>query len=214
MMPAPPPDIRVVLADDHELVRSGIRALLSSIPGVQVLAEASDGNELLAVLESVRPDVVITDLSMPGMDGLTAIGQIRKRHSQLPILVLSMHDSVQSVKRAVASGASGFLRKDAQDFELAGALRSLVTTGSYFDGGIAMRLLEPSEPGPRDLLTERQLEVLTLLASGKASKQIAFELGLSPKTVDVHRSRIMERLGLNDVASLTLYAVRQGLVKA
>ncbi|WP_332815755.1 response regulator transcription factor [Ramlibacter sp.] len=213
MMPATPPAVRVVLAEDHDLVRAGIRALLTSIPGVQVLADVSDGKELLAVLESVQPDVAITDLAMPGMDGMTAIGLIRQRFPRMRVLVLSMQDSVETIKRAVACGAAGYLRKNAQAFELAAALHSLMANGSYFEGGIARRLLEPAEPGVRDLLTERQVEILTLLASGKASKEIAFELGLSSKTVDVHRSRIMERLGLNDVASLTLYAVRQGLVQ-
>ncbi len=214
MMPLAPPTVSVVLAEDQDLVRAGIRTLLASIPGVQVMADVKDGSELLAALETAQPDVVITDLAMPGMDGMTAIGHIRERYPQLPVLVLSMHDSVESVKRAVAAGASGYLRKNAQDFELAAALRSLMASGSYFEGDLARRLLEPGEPGARDLLTGRQVEILTLLAAGKASKEIAFELGLSSKTVDVHRARIMERLGLNDIASLTLYAVRQGLVKA
>lgn len=208
-----PQNIRVVLADDHDLVRSGIKALLGTVPGVQVIAEARDGRELVSLIEDLKPDVAITDISMPGMDGIAAISEIHSRHPEVRILVLSMYDTVDFVKRAVASGASGYIMKDAPPFELEQAVRSLVTTGSYYSSSIAQRLLQPSEPSVNDVLTERQVEILTMIAQGKASKEIAYELGLSPKTVDVHRARIMERLQLNDIASLTLYAVRKGLVK-
>jgi DNA-binding NarL/FixJ family response regulator len=208
-----PQNIRVVLADDHDLVRSGIKALLGMVPGVQVIAEARDGRELVSLVESLRPDVAITDISMPGMDGIAAISEIHSRHPEVRILVLSMYDTVDFVKRAVASGACGYIMKDAPPFELEQALHSVVTTGSYYSSAIAQRLLQPSEPTASDELTERQIEILTLIAQGKASKEIAYELGLSPKTVDVHRARIMERLRLNDIASLTLYAVRKGLIK-
>ncbi|MFI4927526.1 MAG: response regulator [Burkholderiales bacterium] len=206
--------IQVVLADDHDLVRSGIRALLSTVEGVQVIAEARNGNELLQLLESVKPDVVMTDISMPGMDGITAISEIHKRFPDVKVIVLSMYDTVDFVKRAVANGACGYLMKDAPPFELEQALRSVMATGSYFSAAVAQRLLQPSEPTVDDELTTRQVEILTLIAQGKSAKEIAFELGLSPKTVDVHRARIMERLRLNDIASLTRYAVRKGLVKA
>ena len=206
--------IQVVLADDHDLVRSGIKALLSTVEGVQVIAEARNGNELLQLLESVKPDVVMTDISMPGMDGITAISEIHNRFPDVKVIVLSMYDTVDFVKRAVANGACGYLMKDAPPFELEQALRSVMATGSYFSAAVAQRLLQPSEPTVDDELTTRQVEILTLIAQGKSAKEIAFELGLSPKTVDVHRARIMERLRLNDIASLTRYAVRKGLVKA
>jgi DNA-binding NarL/FixJ family response regulator len=209
-----PLPIQVVLADDHDLVRSGIKALLSTVDGVQVIAEARNGNELLALLESVKPDVVMTDISMPGMDGITAIAEIHARFPDVRVIVLSMYDTVDFVKRAVANGACGYLMKDAPPFELEQALRSVMATGSYFSAAVAQRLLQPSEPTVDDELTTRQVEILTLIAQGKSAKEIAFELGLSPKTVDVHRARIMERLRLNDIASLTRYAVRKGLVKA
>jgi DNA-binding NarL/FixJ family response regulator len=207
------PTIRVVLADDHDLVRSGIKALLSMVDGVEVIAEARDGEELVQLVESLTPDVVMTDISMPRMDGITAIAQIHARHPQVRLLVLSMYDTVDFVKRAVANGACGYLMKDAPPYELEQAVRSVMATGSYFSPAIAQRLLQPSEPTIDDELTQRQIEILKLIAQGRASKEIAFELGLSPKTVDVHRARIMERLRLNDIASLTLYAVRKGLVK-
>lgn len=207
------PPIRVVLADDHDLVRSGIKALLSMIDGVQVIAEARDGQELIHLVDTLQPDVVMTDISMPRMDGIAAISQIHAKHPKVRLLVLSMYDTVDFVKRAVASGACGYLMKDAPPFELEQAVRSVMATGSYFSPTIAQRLLQPSEPTIDDELTQRQIEILKLIAQGRASKEIAFELGLSPKTVDVHRARIMERLRLNDIASLTLYAVRKGLVK-
>ena len=209
-----PLPIQVVLADDHDLVRSGIKALLSTVDGVQVIAEARNGNELLQLLESVKPDVVMTDISMPGMDGITAIAEMHTRFPDVKVIVLSMYDTVDFVKRAVANGACGYLMKDAPPFELEQALRSVMATGSYFSAAVAQRLLQPSEPTVDDELTTRQVEILTLIAQGKSAKEIAFELGLSPKTVDVHRARIMERLRLNDIASLTRYAVRKGLVKA
>jgi DNA-binding NarL/FixJ family response regulator len=205
--------IRVVLADDHDLVRSGIKALLSMVEGVEVIAEARDGRELITLVGSLNPDVVMTDISMPGMDGITAISEIHGKHPQVRLLVLSMYDTVDFVKRAVANGACGYLMKDAPPFELEQAVRSVMATGSYFSPAIAQRLLQPSEPTVDDELTHRQVEILRLIAQGRASKEIAYELGLSPKTVDVHRARIMERLHLNDIASLTLYAVRKGLVK-
>ena len=210
---APVKPIRLVLADDHDLVRSGIKALLSMVEGVEVIAEARDGRELVTLVESLKPDVVMTDISMPGMDGIAAISEIHGKHPDVRLLVLSMYDTVDFVKRAVASGACGYLMKDAPPFELEQAVRSVMATGSYFSPAIAQRLLQPSEPTVDDELTHRQVEILKLIAQGRASKEIAYELGLSPKTVDVHRSRIMERLHLNDIASLTLYAVRKGLIK-
>jgi DNA-binding NarL/FixJ family response regulator len=205
--------IRVVLADDHDLVRSGIKALLSMVEGVEVVAEAREGEELIRLVENLDPDVVMTDISMPGMDGITAISRIHNTHPHVRLLVLSMYDTVDFVKRAVGSGACGYLMKDAPPFELEQAVRSVMATGSYFSPAIAQRLLQPSEPTVDDELTQRQIEILTLIAQGRASKEIAFSLGLSPKTVDVHRARIMERLRLNDIASLTRYAVRKGLIK-
>lgn len=205
--------IEIALADDHELVRAGIRALLSSIPDVRVIAEVRDGAELLKLLESVHPDIVITDITMPGMDGITAVRQIRALYPQLRVLMLTMNDSADSIKRAVAAGANGYVRKDAPDFELETAIRNVMTTGSHFGQGVAQALLAPTEPQVEELLTERQIEILVLLAQGQSSKEIAYDLGLSSKTVDVHRARIMERLQLDDLASLTLYAVRKGLVK-
>lgn len=213
MMPAAE-TILVVLADDHDLVRSGIRALLSGLKGVQVIGDVRDGAELLRLLESVLPDLVITDITMPVMDGMSALRRIRELYPRLPVIMLSMNEDAESIKRAVACGANGYVRKDATAIELELAIRNVLATGSYFSSGVMQRLLEPTEPPVEELLTQRQIEILSLLASGKSSKEIAFDLGLSSKTVDVHRTRIMERLGLHDLPHLTLYAVRKGLVKA
>ena len=205
---------RVVLADDHDLVRAGIQGLIELLPDVEVVAQAGSGEELLAVLERVEPHLVITDIHMPGMDGVEAVAKIRSRHPTLPILVLSMFDTAEMVQRAVASGANGYLMKNAAPQELQHAVGVMLNTGSYFSAQVARLLMQRVDACADDGLTDRQKEVLALLASGLSSKEIAFELKLSPKTVDVHRARIMERLDVRDIASLTRYAVRRGLVKA
>jgi DNA-binding NarL/FixJ family response regulator len=207
-----PQKIRVVLADDHDFVRMGIKALLSKIDGVEVIGEARDGVELIALLASLTPDLVLTDISMPGIDGIAAIAEIHDRYPQVKVLVLSMHDSLDFVKQAVGKGACGYLMKDAPSFELEQALRSVMARGSYFSPSISQRLLQPSAPSAHEELTPRQIEILTLIAKGHAAKEIAHRLGLSSKTVDVHRAHIMERLQLHDIASLTKYAVREGLI--
>ena len=205
---------RVVLADDHELVRAGIQGLIELLPGVEVAAQAGSGEELLAALEGVEPDLVITDIHMPGMDGVETVAKIRSRLPSIPILVLSMFDTAEMVQRAVASGANGYLMKNAPPQELQHAVGVMLSTGSYFNARVARLLLQRVDALADDGLTERQKEVLSLMASGLSSKQIAFQLNLSPKTVDVHRARIMDRLDLRDVASLTRYAIRRGMVKA
>lgn len=205
--------IRVVLADDHDLVRSGIEALLTRRPDIAVVGEARDGDELLAVLARCAADVVVTDLSMPGLDGLAAISRIRNQHPEVRVLVLSMYDTVDIVKQAVANGACGYLMKHAAPQELEQAVRAVAASGSYYSSAVAQSLLKGSEPAAADELTHRQIQILVRLAEGQSSKEIAYELGLSSKTVDVHRARIMSRLKVNDLASLIRYAVRKGLVK-
>jgi DNA-binding NarL/FixJ family response regulator len=204
--------IRVVVADDHDIVRAGILALLETMPGVTVAGEASNGRELVALLDSVSADVVLTDLAMPDMEGLAAIPAICAAHPAAKVLVLSMHDGVDVVRRAVSAGAAGYVVKSAAPSELEQAIRSVAAFGSYFSATVTERLLQPPAPAATDDLTPRQKEVITLIARGKSSKEIARELGLSPKTVDVHRARIMERLRLNDIAGLTRYAMSRRFV--
>lgn len=203
----------VVLADDHDLVRAGIQGLIELLPDVEVTAQARSGEELIALLEHLQPDLVVTDIGMPGVDGVEAVTRIRARHPSIPILVLSMFDSAEMVQRAVASGANGYLTKSAAPQELQHAIGAMLTTGSYFNAAVARLLMHRVDALEDDGLTQRQREVLLLIASGLSSKEIAFQLNLSPKTIDVHRARIMERLDVRDVASLTRYAVRRGLLK-
>ena len=206
--------VRVVIADDHELVRSGIQALLSMVEGVEVVGEARDGLELIEITEALNPDIVLTDISMPRMDGIGAITHLHASRPKVHLVVLSMYDSGDLIKRAVASGACGYLLKDTPPAELRHAIRRVMDYGDYFSPAISSRLLAASEPGPHDQLTDRQVEILTLLAQGLSSKEIAYQLDLSPKTVDVHRARIMERLHISDLPGLTRYAIRSGLINA
>ena len=203
---------RIVLADDHDLVRSGIKGLLEQLASVSVVSEAADGNELIAAVDRLLPDIVMTDIAMPGMDGLVAIARIYEKHPAIRLVVISTHDTADFMKRAVASGACGYLTKDASPVGLELAVRSVMAGGNYFGSGVSRSLLNPTLPDVGDELTDRQTEILSLLAGGLASKEIGLQLGISPKTVDVHRARIMDRLGLHDVSSLTRYAIRKKLI--
>ncbi len=206
--------VRIILADDHELVRSGIKSLLNMIEGVEVIAEASDGLELIQLTEALNPDLVLTDISMPRMDGLAAIVHLHASRPKVRLMVLSMFDTVDFVKRAVACGACGYLLKSTPPSELAQAVRRVMSHGTYFGPSISSMLLAPADAAPGGQLTARQIEILKLLAKGQTSKEIAWLLKLSPKTVDVHRARIMERLNITDLANLTRYAIRAGLISA
>jgi DNA-binding NarL/FixJ family response regulator len=203
--------IRVILADDHELVRAGISALLSLEPDIHVAAEARDGASLLALLEHTRVDVVVCDLAMPGMGGLEAVERVHQRWPELRVVVLSMDDSAASARLALRNGASGYVAKHAARDELRTAILATMQGRQYLSPAIA-RALAAGQDAPQDQLTTRQLEILVLVAQGHSSREIGERLGLSHKTVDVHRLRIMDRLGIRDVAGLTRYAMRQGLV--
>jgi DNA-binding NarL/FixJ family response regulator len=210
---APPPAAtRVVLADDHDLVRSGLRLLLEMVPGVVIVAEACNGDELVAAVREHAPDLVLTDISMPRMDGLAALAVLRALPSPPRVLVVSMHDSPDLIRRALQLGAAGYVMKDSSPAEFEHALRSVMAGHPYLSAQVSQRLVHASERSPEELLTDRQIEILVLLARGQASKEVAYALGLSPKTVDVHRARIMERLGINDLPGLTLYCVRHGMI--
>jgi DNA-binding NarL/FixJ family response regulator len=213
-MNALPYDVRIVLVDDHELVRSGIGALLSIVDGVRVVGEARDGEELMRLLQVVPADLVMSDLTMPGMDGLEALERIRLEFPHIRTIILSMDDSPSAVRRALAQGAAGYIIKQAASAELGMAVRTVAAGGRYVSPAIARVLLQPGPTDrPEDKLTTRQLEVLTLIAQGCSAREIGDSLGLSPKTVDVHRARIMERLDVHDIAGLTRYAVKHRLVR-
>jgi DNA-binding NarL/FixJ family response regulator len=213
--PAAP--IRVLLADDHALVRAGMRSLLGAMSQVEVVAEAASGEEALQLAERERPDVVLMDIAMRGMTGLEAAARLRERSPGVRVVILSMHAGEEYVLQALRAGAVGYLLKDAATGELELALRSVMRGESWFSPAVSRQVVEGyvqrvgGEPGA-DVLTTRQREVLRLVAGGKSTKEIAFDLNLSVKTVETHRAQIMERFGIRDVAGLVRYALRTGLV--
>src|SRR2546423_1515364 len=209
--------IRVVLADDHALVRAGIRSLLGAMHDVQVVGEASSGEEALQLAERERPDVILMDIAMKGITGLEAAARVRERQPEVRVVILSMHSGEEYVLQALRAGAVGYLLKDAATGELELALRSVMRGESWLSPAVSRQVVAGyaqhlgGEVGP-DVLTARQREVLKLVAAGKSTKEIAFLLNLSVKTVETHRAQIMERLGIRDLAGLVRYALRTGLV--
>jgi len=212
--------IRVLLADDHTLVRAGIRGLLTELPGVEVVGEAGDGQEALRLIEEVRPDVVLLDVGMPGLNGLEVAGRIATLDPAIRVVILSMHLSEEYVLRALRAGCAGYLLKASAVSELEVAIRRVADGETYLTPAVSRRVLSDyvqrtrGAEEPLEALTPRQREVLQLVAEGNSSKEIAQRLGLSPKTVETHRAQIMERLGVHDVTGLVLFAVRVGLVAA
>lgn len=211
-------EIRALLVDDHALVRAGLRTLLESIDGVAVVAEAGNGEEALRLAAELQPDLVVMDIAMPRLSGLDAAAHIREALPGARVLVLSMHASEDYVRRALRSGASGYLLKDAAAVELELAVRAVMCGETYLSPRVSTQVVDqyvrgPGVPqGPVDALTPRQREILQLIAKGRSTKQIAHQLSLSVKTVETHRAQLMERLGLRDVASLVRLAIRAGLV--
>lgn len=208
--------IRVLIADDHELVRAGIASLLRAMEGIEVVAEARDGDEALALAAVHRPQVVVLDITMKGMGGLDAAARLAAEHPGTRVVMLSMHSDPAIVQQALASGAAGYLLKDAVVAELEDALRRVVRGETYLSPSLSRQVVEGfmrSNSGRRadPVLTPRQREVLKLVAAGKGTKEIAFDLGLSAKTVEAHRAQIQERLGIRDVAGLVRYAIRAGI---
>jgi DNA-binding NarL/FixJ family response regulator len=208
---------RVLLADDHALVRAGLRSLLNGMPGVEVVAEASDGAEALELAMRERPDVVLMDIAMKGMGGLEATTRLRAELPQSKVIILSMHSSEEYVLQALRAGAAAYLIKDAATAELELALKSVARGETYLSPAISRQVVDGyvqrvGAAAEGDPLTPRQREVLKRIAEGRSTKQIAFDLNLSVKTVETHRAQIMERLSIRDVAGLVRYAMRTGLV--
>ncbi len=209
--------IKVLLADDHALVRAGIRSLLNAMNEVEVVAEASSGEEAIELAASSRPDVVLMDIAMKGTTGLDGAARLRGRNPEVRVVILSMHSGEEYVLQALRAGAAGYLLKDAATGELELALRSVMRGESWLSPAVSRQVVEGyvqragGEQAP-EVLTARQREVLRLVAGGKSTKEIAFLLNLSVKTVETHRAQIMERLGIRDVAGLVRYALRTGLV--
>lgn len=210
---------RVLLADDHTLVRAGIRALLEKLPGVEVTGEASDGREILELIKEQRPDVVLMDISMPGLNGLQALAQITRDYPHVRVIILSMHHHDEYILQALKSGASGYLLKRAATAELPAALTSVVGGEIYLSQEISSRFLEKfplqqigRSTSPLERLTSRQREILQLLAEGQTTKTIAGVLRLSDKTVEYHRSKLMACLNIFDLAGLVRFALRTGVI--
>jgi DNA-binding NarL/FixJ family response regulator len=207
--------LRVLLVDDHALVRAGIRSLLRDIEGVEVVGEAADGAEALAIAGRERPDAVLLDIAMKGMSGLETAARFRELHPGVKVLILSMHASEEYVLQALRAGAVAYLIKDSATAELELALKSVMRGETYLSPAISRQVVEgyvQRVGAGDDPLTPRQREVLKRVAEGRSTKEIAFHLGLSVKTVETHRAQIMERLGIRDVAGLVRYAMRTGLV--
>lgn len=200
--------IRVLLADDHPVVRRGFRRLLEDDPGIEVVGEASDGAEAVSLAMEHKPDVVVMDLTMPILDGIQATKEIRRHIPATTVLVLSMHSGETYVRNAFEAGAKGYLTKNAVDVDLVSAIRC-VAAGKPF--GLPAPPQESTEDRFNEL-TEREKQVLQLIAQGHSNKEIAALLGLSVNTVSVHRANLMETLNIHRTAELVLYAIRKGLV--
>jgi DNA-binding NarL/FixJ family response regulator len=209
---------RVLLADDHALVRAGIRSLLEKISGIEVVAEAGDGYEALELTKKHFPNVVLMDIAIPGLNGLEALARATKEFPAVKVIILSMHANEEYVLRALRAGACGYLLKDAAVTELELALRAVTRGETYLSPRISKRVIGSylerlgNERPLREELTPRQREIVQLIAEGKSTKEIAFLLKVSVKTVEAHRAQLMARLDIRDVAGLVRYAMRVGLV--
>lgn len=223
-------NIRVLLVDDHAILREGIRYLLSASGQVDVVGEAEDGLQAVEMVEKLKPDAVLMDIAMPRMNGIEATAELKKRHPNLPILILSMYDSEEYVLPILKAGASGYVLKRAAAQELVSALKAVVAgqvilhpdvartvMESIHEGGSSGPAAHPAqkEPGMHpqlEQLTDREREVLTLIAQGLTNQQIAEKLFISIKTVQAHRANLMEKLDLHDAVELTKFAIKTGLV--
>jgi two-component system response regulator NreC len=212
--------IRVLVADDHTLFRAGLRALFASEADIEVVGEAADGEEAVRRALELRPEVVVMDLMMPIMNGIEATRELKAKLPDVKVLVLSMYDDEEHVQRLLASGASGYMLKKATSDELVRALREVVSGGIPLDPSVAAKVVKDyvrrvqgeEEPSQSSELTPREFEVLKLIAQGLSNQSIADQLGLSRKTVDVHRANLMRKLDLHTVTELVKYALRRGLI--
>jgi DNA-binding NarL/FixJ family response regulator len=211
---------RVIIADDHRLVRAGFRSLLDAIPSVEVIAEASDGLEALEYIAKYRPNLALLDIGMPKLNGLEVLTRVRKDFPETKVIILSMHSNEEFVMQALTSGAASYVLKGAAVEELELAVRAVARGETYLGPSVSRTVIHASAEGKQNRatalieLTPRQREVLQLIAEGKTTKEIAHGLKLSPKTVEAHRLRLAERLNIFDVPGLVRYAIRAGLVSS
>ena len=212
--------VRILLANDHTVMRNGLRLLLERQPNLQVVGEAADGRQAVALCETVNPDVVVMDIAMPNLNGIEAARQIVNRNPRTAIAILSMHSDESYVIRALKAGARAYLLKDSAEADLLAAVRALTDGKSFFSPAISKILVEDymrqlESRGAEDtyeLLTNREREVLQLLAEGRTNKEVANMLNLSLYTVETHRAHILQKLNLHSVPELILYAVRKGII--
>ncbi|HJY86214.1 MAG TPA: response regulator transcription factor [Candidatus Acidoferrales bacterium] len=216
--------LRILVADDHEVVRRGLRAILEGQPGFDVVGEVGDGWEAVEKTRQLKPDVVIMDISMPNLNGLDATRRIRKEMPEATVLVLTMHDSEQVVREVLDAGARGYLLKSDAGRDLVAALYALRKRGTFFTSKVATMVLEgylrrPSRvaehpPAPPGSLTQREREIVQLLGEGKTTKESAAILGMSVKTAETHRANIMRKLNLHSFSELVRYAIRNKIIEA
>ena len=210
--------LRVLVADDHEIVRHGIRTIVQSCQGFEVCGEASDGRHAVQMASDLRPDIVVIDIGMPHLNGLDATRQIVHSDPRIKVLILTMHESEQIVRDVLTAGARGYLLKTDAGRDLVSALEALASRKTFFTSKVAEIVLGTYINGrserqvSKDILTGREREVVQLLAEGKSSKEVAVALGLSVKTAETHRSNLMRKLDLHSVSELVLYAVRNNIV--
>jgi DNA-binding NarL/FixJ family response regulator len=211
---------KILIAEDHTILREGLKALLLAGTDLEIVGEADDGRKAVHLAENLSPDLILMDLSMPRMDGLEAIREIKKRWSQIKVLALTVHKTEEYVLSALQAGVDGYLLKDATHQEMMTAVRSVLGGKRYLSPGISERVIEGYLNGKRgtntcsswDSLTSREREVLKLIGEGYKNKAIADQLHISPKTVEKHRANLMEKLDLHNAAELTAYAIERGLV--
>jgi DNA-binding NarL/FixJ family response regulator len=213
--------VRTVIVDDHTLVRAGLRRLIQDVDSIEVVGEARDANEALAIVESLRPDLVLMDIAMPpGINGLEATVRIKVRFPDTRVIVLSMHSSAEYVLQALRAGASGYLVKNAAPGEIGVAVEAVMNGSVYLSPAVSRWVVEGYldrlriSSKPQGPLSPRQREVLHLIAEGCSTKEIARRLGISVKTVETHRTELMARLDIHDVARLVRYAIKAGLIQS
>jgi len=209
---------RILIADDHQIMRQGLRALLEAQPGLSVVGEAENGRKAVQLVREARPDVVIMDVMMPDMNGMEATRRIKSMHPEVQIVALSIHSDRRFVLQMFKAGATGYLLKDCAFEELTRAIRTVTDGQAYLSPAIAgvvvgefLRNLTTDAQGGLPSLSPREREVLQMMAEGKTTKEIASALAVSVKTVETHRRQIMGKLGINSIAELTKYAIREGL---
>jgi DNA-binding NarL/FixJ family response regulator len=208
------PPIRVLLVDDHRVLRTGLRLILDHADGIECVGEAASAEEALHVSDRTHPDVIVMDVQMPGMGGIAGTRSIRERHPDVHVVMLSMFDAAEDVRAAFAAGAQGYLIKTAAEDELVDALRAVVHGQRYLHPALGAALAQPAPPDPLDGLTEREREVLQLLALGYGNQEIANRLHLSPRTVETHRANMMNKLRITSRADIVRVALAAGILSA